>query len=234
MDMPYHLKTLPPEALDILRYFGSLNAPSALADDIVEGSGLSNKGFGKAIRRLVTNGTLTMDASQVYRVTDRGQRLIEDLLAYEQAQADQPQETAPRLVPRFVKRRLVVALPRKLLAGQATNLFIGVDEAGDDSLLHDSTHMLLRVEVLNGDTQPTESSFLLSNRSVRLVIETTARRARMARVRVQVFQLSDDTGEYEACGGLYVDVPIVTDAASADSSLVAYGSDVMVLGLGTE
>lgn len=234
MDMPYHLKTLPPEALDILRYFGSLNALSALADDIVEGSGLSNKGFGKAIRRLVTNGTLTMDASQVYRVTDRGQKLIDDLLAYDQSQAGQPQDAAPRLVPRFVKRRLVVALPRKLLAGQATSLFVGIDDASDDNLLHDSAHMLLRIEVLNGDSQPAESSFLLANRSLRLVVEAAAHRARMARVRVQVFQLSDDTGEYESCGGLYVDVPIATDSASADSSLVAYGADIMVQGMGVE
>lgn len=234
MDMPYQLKTLPPEALDILRYFASLNAPSALADDIVEGSGLSNKGFGKAIRRLVTNGTLTMDASQVYRVTDRGQKLIDDLVAFDEAQADLPQQNGPRLVPRFAYRRLVVALPRKLLNGQPTSLFIGFEDAADENLLRDSANMLLRVEVLNGECQPAESSFLLANRSLRLLVEATARRARTARVRAQVFQLSDDTGEYESCGGLYVDVPIVTDSAQLDATLVAYGVDIMVQGLGTE
>ena len=35
MDMPANLKSLPPEALSILRYYGARNKTSALADDIV-------------------------------------------------------------------------------------------------------------------------------------------------------------------------------------------------------
>jgi hypothetical protein len=39
MDLPFHLKTLPPEALDVLRYFGSQRDAIAHALTISDGVG---------------------------------------------------------------------------------------------------------------------------------------------------------------------------------------------------
>lgn len=79
MDMSHQLRTLPPEALDILRFYRGLNTRSAHADDIIDGADLSDRGFGKAIRRLVTKNYLVMDGDQVYRLSDMGQRAVEAL-----------------------------------------------------------------------------------------------------------------------------------------------------------
>src|SRR5688572_21605659 len=81
MEMPFHLKTLPPDALEILRYYGRSETNIALADDICDNTGLSDRGFGKAIRRLVTKNYLVMDGEQRYRLSDHGQRAVEDLAA---------------------------------------------------------------------------------------------------------------------------------------------------------
>ena len=44
MDLPYSLQTLPPEAVDILRYYAGTTGESAHADSIIDGAGLSEPG----------------------------------------------------------------------------------------------------------------------------------------------------------------------------------------------
>ncbi len=99
MELPYHLKALPPEALDVLRYFSKISGIAAHADDITAGADLSDRGFGKAIRRLVTKGYLTMGGEQYYRLSDSGRRAVDDLINYDEdptpydneAQDDEPE-----------------------------------------------------------------------------------------------------------------------------------------------
>ena len=83
MELPYSLQTLPPEAVDILRYYASISTDAAHADAIVDGAGLSERGFGKGIRRLVTKNYLVMSSDQVYRLTEQGRRLIDELQGYD-------------------------------------------------------------------------------------------------------------------------------------------------------
>ena len=79
MEMPYNLQTLPPEAVDILRFYSASDLDTAHADEIVDGANLSDRGFGKGIRRLVTKSYLVMSSDQVYRLTDAGKRVIAEL-----------------------------------------------------------------------------------------------------------------------------------------------------------
>ena len=65
MELPVSIRALPPEAIEILRYYGANGAASVHADDITVGAGLSDRGFGKAIRRLVTRNLMAMDGDQV-------------------------------------------------------------------------------------------------------------------------------------------------------------------------
>src|SRR5690242_4154340 len=110
MDLPFHLKALPPEALDVLRYFGKLNDPVAHAMKITDEVGLSDRTFGKVIRRLVTKGYLQMDGDQAYRLSESGMDAVDELAEYD---ADFPADNAVRKTPVEVKvsRKMVVVVP---------------------------------------------------------------------------------------------------------------------------
>lgn len=222
-DMPYSLQTLPTEALDVLRYYASANADIAQADDIIEGAGLTERGFGKGIRRLVTKNYVAMSSDQVYRLTDAGKRVVDELREYD--------EVAPRTPlrpePRFVRRHLVLITPKMLPVEQTVQIALGFDDASDDEYLLAPANVLLRLTMLNGEPKRAkESTFVLTNRFIEQKFEITAARFVKARVRVEVCQLREDSDEVDFCGGLYVDLPVSTaDGAAAP---VAYGADVIL------
>lgn len=81
MDLPFYLRILPSEALEVLAYYRRRGSNLAYADVMITATGLSERGFGKAIRRLVTKGYLVLDGDQRYRLTEHGQRAVDDLPA---------------------------------------------------------------------------------------------------------------------------------------------------------
>jgi len=223
MDMPYSLQTLPPEAVDILRYYTRLNADSAHSDSIVEGAGLSDRGFGKGIRRLVTKNYVVMSSDQVYRLTDQGRRVIEELKAFD---GEAPQQT-DKGEARFLRRHLVLVTPRALPAGEPVEIALGFEEANDEEYLNAPANMLVRLTMVNGEPRrPREASFMLTNRRMQQSFEITAGRYTEARVRVEVCQYRDDGDDFDLCGGLYVDLPVSQDNAA--QAPAAYGIDVIL------
>ncbi|HLU09646.1 MAG TPA: hypothetical protein VK003_08260 [Oceanobacillus sp.] len=226
MDMPHHLRTLPPEALDILRYFHTLKAPSAHADQIIEGAGLSDRGFGKAIRRLVTKSYLVMDGDQVYRLSDNGKRVVEELSNYdENAPEPEAEETPESDEPRFVTRHLVLVTPRVFQAGQPTNVLVGFDDADDDEIVKTASEVILRLNVLHGEpSEVKETSLVVENRAAHQVFEVTAGQFTQMRIRVQVCQIQD--GAADNCSGLYADLPV--GVGEVDSTLTAFGTNVLL------
>jgi hypothetical protein len=224
MEMPLSLQTLPAEALDILRYYGRTEAESAHADDITEGTGLTDRGFGKGIRRLVTRNYLSMAGEQVYRLTDQGRRAVTALEDYDLAAPDV--EDAPE--PRYVRRRLVIAAPVRLLVGQPTRITVGVDDAQGEDIIGDTVNLLLRVSVINGDPEMgSETLLVLTNRYASQIFEITPGVFTKLRVRVELFQEQPDE-QFAPIGGLYVDVPITADPESADPRLKGYGTDFYI------
>lgn len=235
MELPYHLKALPPEALDILRYYGTIESHSAHADAIVEGAGLTDRGFGRAIRRLVTRGYLAMDGDQIYRLTEHGKRTLEELARYGddafEAVEDEALEAEAVDDGRYVRRRAVMALPRALLPRQATHVLVGFEAADADNQLSQPTHLRLRLSVLNADDShaaPVEKAFLLDNRSARQAFEIAAGAYTQVRVRLELLQEGSEEEVFEPVGGMYVDLPVAADAASADTTLAAYGVPVVI------
>jgi hypothetical protein len=231
MDMPYHLRTLPPEALDILRFYRRLNARSAHADDIIDGADLSDRGFGKAIRRLVTKNYLVMDGDQVYRLSDMGQRAVEELGSYDlnpseaSAESSEEDEEMVGYEPRQIRRHLVLVAPRMLRAGQPTNVYVGFDDADDDEILFSPLEVILRLNVLHGEpADATETSLVVENRAVHQTFEVTAGSYQQARIRVEVCQFNEELLDFDGCGGLYADLPVGDDGI--DTSLAAYGADL--------
>ena len=228
-EMPLSLQTLPVEALDILRYYGATGASTAHAEDIIDSTQLTDRGFGKGVRRLVTRNYLSMSGEQRYRLTEQGRRAVESLQDYEGTTPTYAEAQTETPEPRFIRRRFVLAAPKTLLAGQPTNVFVGIDDADGEELLHDPLTLLVRLSTVNGDpAEAQESSLVLSNRNARQVFEITPGYYTQVRVRVQVLQFQPDDEEAEPCGGLYVDLPVTDDSIGADNNLTAYGADIIL------
>jgi predicted transcriptional regulator len=230
MELPFHLKTLPPEALDVIRFFGTLDVPVADVDTIYTGVGLSERSFGKVIRRLVTKGYVQMDGAQTYRLTEQGQRAVEDLETYDES-APEEEASSSNAATTQVKRRLVVALPRTLVAGKTAKVLVGFNPASGGQSLPEPTDMVLRLSVLNGEpSRPKETSLQLDDESAQQSFDITPGNYTKARIKVQVFQLGPNPDDISVAGGLYVDANVVADAKGADDRLTAYGADVTVSG----
>lgn len=230
MELPYHLKTLEPltGALDILRYLGGLETPIADSDEICEALDLSDIGFRKAIRRLVTQGYVVMDGAMTYRIAERGREAYETLMEYDAenpaGDADDDEEEYMQLVT----RRLVVALPRTLTAEQPNAVVVGVEGADDEAVLNTPADLVLRLSVLNGQPdKPLETAIALGNEPVQHNFSITPDAYKQVRVRVQVFQLGPNPDDINVSGGLYIDAD-VTSASSSQPSFVAYGGNLAV------
>lgn len=222
MEMPYSLQTLPPEAIDILRFYSASELDTAHADEIVEGANLTDRGFGKGIRRLVTKNYLVMSSDQVYRLTDAGKRVVAELRNY----ADEPAPVARKPEARFVRRRLVLVTPRILPANHAVQVVVGFNEASDEEDLQAPVNMQVRLAAINGEVASGETSFMLTNRHVQHSFEVSAGAYTAARLRIEARQYQDDSDSFEFCGGMYVDLPVSDDGLA--HSAVAYGIDVIL------
>ncbi|MFQ3566090.1 MAG: hypothetical protein SNJ59_03745 [Aggregatilineales bacterium] len=226
MEPSSQLRTLPQEALDILRYFRSLEATAAHTDDIIEGTGLSDHGFGKAIRRLVTKNILIMDGRQIYRLTNFGQRLLSELETSSEQNA--PTQAAQAVEPRFVHRRLVLVVPAQLRMGQPTHVVIGFEEANDDDIIKEPAQLRLQLNMANGEpAEPVESALLLNNRAARQTFEIAAGAFTSARVRLRVLQTINGEAAPFLCGGLYVDLPV--NAGEGEAALSAFGTTLRLI-----
>jgi len=225
MDLPFHLKALPPEALDVLRYFGTLDEPVSHAGVISDEVGLSERTFGKVIRRLVTKGYLQMDGDQAYRLSDSGQDAVDELLEYDAAfPGDKSVRKAP--VQTNITRRIVVAVANPLVAGQATPLHLGFYPASADQSLDQSADVVVRLTLINAEpTRPLEAVFQLGDEAETQSFSITAGQFKQVRLKAQVFQLGPNPDDINVCGGMYVDLDVVSSSSSTPS-LSAYAADI--------
>lgn len=228
MELPFHLKTIEPlpGALDILRYFGTLNEDTADSDQICEALELSERRFSKAIRRLVTKDYLTMDGDMIYRLTDHGQEAVEELKKYDEATGGGLGKTASSSPTddstETVTRRMIIALPQTLVANQRASVVVGFHEG------EGSAELVVRLSVINGQPEkPEDAIFSLSESSAQEAIRITPGAYDKVRVRAQAFQLGDNPGDIDVAGGMYVDVPVVAND-QGDHDLVAYGADINI------
>ncbi len=225
MDLPFHLKALPPEALDVMRFFGMLDEPVAHADYIMQEAGLSERAFGKVIRRLVTKGYVQMAGDQVYSLTDQGLSAVEELQAYDEEESDVEDRAAAAPLVRQT-RRLTLALPRALPAGQPTPVYVGLSSA--DAAPLPAAELVVRLSVVNGEpARPQEKTLRLNGAATCETFEVTAGPYTRARIRVQVFQLGPNPDDIGVAGGMYVDTAVAA-AAAASGDLTAYVTDLSV------
>lgn len=224
MDLPYYLRTLPPEALDALRFFAACDGGVATVDDLCVALELSDRGFGKLIRRLVTKGYVAMDSSQVYRLTMSGQEAAEELAVYD-AEAPAGGKTLDRAGGGALARRLVLAAPRSLAPGQPAQVYLGFNR--DLSFLT-PVDLLARLSVVNGaPARPQEAQFHLGDAPAHRAFTVTPGAPPQMRLRVEVFQVGADIDDFAVCGGMYVDLDVRADGL-ADARLAAYGVDLSI------
>ncbi|KXK20136.1 MAG: hypothetical protein UZ15_CFX003001799 [Chloroflexi bacterium OLB15] len=227
MELPVSIRALPPEAIEILRYYGANGAASVHADDITVGAGLSDRGFGKAIRRLVTRNLMAMDGDQVYRLTDNGKQAVAELLEYDlMTPPDEREESAPHEIEaRFVKRRVVLAAPNPLAATVPAKVIVGFEAADDEDIVMLPLHVSLQLTALHADPEAEQASSLsVENRPVQHHFEVTPGGYTQVRLLLRVLQNDVNEGEEDASSGLYIDLP-VAETAGAYS---AYSTDLML------
>ena len=227
MELPFHLRALPPEALDVLRFFNRLDEPVAHADYIIDEIGMSDRVFGKAIRRLVTKGYVQMAGDQVYRLTDYGHNAVEELSQYDElAPEDDIIEIEEPPVTQ-VSRRLVLAFPRALAANVPASLAVGFDSARPGELLAAPVELVVRLSVVNGEpSRPAEAVFSLENEPQHRNFSIMPGLYKRVRIRVKVFQLGPNPDDITVAGGLYVDADVLPAPNSMPTALIAYGANV--------
>lgn len=219
MDLPSHLRALPPSAVEVITYLNKHDMHMAGVDDICDAVGLSERGFGKAIRSLVTKGYVVMDGDQIYRLTDQGGAVAEEIAEY--FGDDEAEEDAEARVEQFT-RRMVLVMPRRLVAKQPTPVIVGFHPLAQPASL---PVVVARLSMINGEpTTPQEAAFELTDEAAQQDFLITPDAYAQARVRVEVFQLGENPDDVVVAGGLYVDVEVSADGEPGER--VAYGADI--------
>jgi len=234
-ELPFHLKTLEPlrGALDIIRFLDGISEPTADADLICDTLDLTDRSFSKAIRRLVTKGYVVMDGELIYRLTDQGNDAADELRAYDEATGGGLGVTVSSddgdTTLETVNRRFVLAVPGRMVAGQPNELIIGVHDAAAGTNMSGTAEMVARVSIVNGEPDaPEDLLFSLGAGAIKQSMQVTPARYTEIRIRVNVFQLGDNPGEIHTAGGMYIDVPVTSDAAG-QVPLAAFGTDIQIV-----
>lgn len=226
MPLPYNLQKLPPEALEVLRYFNKTTA--ADSKQLLEGTTLGERLIGKAIRRLVNADYLQIDGNRVYQLTTDGSLAVRQLAEYEANQAG----NTPQVVetPK-TKRRLTVAMPRLISAGKATDLYIGVNppEPKDAKLAGEAT-VELRLGVIGGKLSANHISLAIPpDRAAQpgRISLTPDQAGKPVRVRVDAYQ-AFEFDAMESLGGMYFDIQVLAQGVPQDATPRAVGIDVLL------
>ena len=201
MELPPELTRIPLSALDVLRYMGSAGVTQGDADSLASGTGMSERGMGKAIRGLVTKGYLTMDSSYIYHLTNKGEKAIGDIAAYDVANPRGAQSGASD----GIEQELVAVAPSSIPNQQGATLQLGINGAASAD-----SQIILRLTTVGGDVNPREVTLNLAvgqGLSPTNIQVTPNGQHSAVRVRVEAVQIVDDTDVYPA-GGMFFDVPV--------------------------
>ena len=205
-------------AFEIIRYLGEQDQPAdeyLICDDL----DMSERRFGKAIKRIVTRDFVKMNADREYYLTQKGEDAAIELDEYF-ADGGRQKNTGSNKV----NRKLLVALPRELGAGQTTDMYIGF-EPDNASSFSSPADIVLRVSAANALLSGSDDEMLkLHNDSLTQTLQLTPEMFTQVRVKVQVFQLAPNGEDITMCGGLYVDVNVSPD--QAHDGFVAYSSQI--------
>lgn len=226
MSLPFNLQKLSPEALDVLRFLGK-TAGGATTEAIEDGTGLASRSVGKAIRRLVTADYISL-SFQGYELTTDGKVAVQELTAFYSASGGASTVKSEGQAP-TIARRLIAVVPRSLVAGQSTEMIVGINPpAGSDGTLSDPAHLELKIRAQGGALSSDNMTLdVPPNAAARpgTVSLTPTEPGKAMRVRIDAFQ-AFDFDRLEPVGGMYFDVPVAVGSAQLDVTNRAVGIDL--------
>jgi predicted transcriptional regulator len=204
MELPPELARMLPGSLAVLRYIGSEDIEGADSDTLAEGAGMSSRGVMKAIRALVTQGFLQMDANYVYYVTEKGNKAIVDLREFDATQPADANQPPPSDDGDEVESELIAVLPDPLPTQETTSLQIGLADA---PAVSNPSQLVLRLSATMGNISPQEIQLELgpgrAAPSAEAFFQPTGQVGQI-RFRIEALQvLSLD--EVHPAGGMFVD-----------------------------
>jgi hypothetical protein len=205
-------------AFDIIRYLSEDDIPAG-ADDICDDLDMSDRRFGKAIKRLVTRSYVQMNSDYQYFLAQKGLSAAEELAAFDAAGGAQRVVNTNKIM-----RRLLVALPRQLTAGQTTNVQIGIESDAGNSLATPAD-IVLRVSAIHALLSGSNDEIMkLNNDAIIQTLQLTPEMYTQVRVKIQIFQIAPNGEDITMCGGLYVDTNVGTE--NTQGGLIGYASDI--------
>jgi len=198
MALPFELTTLPRYALEIIQYLSQQDSYAAYEGDIIDALDISERGYGKAMRRLVTREYVEMQLDGSYALTQQG---IEAAEAVEAHNAEAMHDAAPDSAADeeeldesgiTVARRLIVVYPRRFGAGQPGYFFLRVDAPDLDGELAPSAIELSFRLSLNWKVDPDQRDVTVpadeASAAVRFTLTPPA--PGLAQATVEVFQVT--------------------------------------------
>jgi len=249
MPLAPDLQKLPSQAHEVIRYLAAQPENGALAGEIIEGAGLTERSFGKAIRRLVTRSCVEMPARGYYVLTALGQQLARELGV---APVDPPGESVADSEPHPVAetgatdpppvaatgpntlRRLSVVVPVELVIGAPAVLRVGFDPLRGDQMPPDGTaRVIVRLSAPGCDVSPAERPLEVpaGDPVGPVTFRLTPHEEGMIRVRVQVFQVIDDLA-IRLAGGMYFDRHVAGFPTPDSAEFQALAADIALIPLG--
>jgi hypothetical protein len=233
------LRKLPPQALDVLRYLDT-HDDQGTVDEIMEGTGLSERGSRKAIRRLVTRYYADMPDQDFYRLTEKGKEAAGELRVYDgenvPAALDAPstaptaqaadEETPAADVPRHA-RRMSVLVPKELVIRSAVTLRAGFDAppADDPVPLQETGRVILRLSAPGCDVDPVERPLdvAVGGPAGPVSFRVTPRVEGPARLKIEGYQLVS-LKDIRPIGGVFFDLNVAGFPTPDSAEVKALGA----------
>jgi hypothetical protein len=239
MSLPFELQRLLPQALDVLRYLGTGDG-GATTEQIMQGTGLSERTSLKAIRNLVTRYFLEMPEQGHYRLTEIGWQAVQDLRAHDgetphvpAPPAETPDdwvESSAEPAPRHA-RRLSVFLPSEFVIGSTAILRAGFDAPSDDQTpLIEPGRVILRLNGMYCDVDPSERPLEIMGSAPAgpVRFRVTPYREGVVRLKLEVFQLVAGQ-DLVPVGGMYFDQNVASFPTPLSAELQTLGALVGLL-----
>lgn len=229
--LPFELQKLPSSALDVLRYFAENGNHWVDEVDIMEGANLTERSLSKAMKRLVTQKYVTMDASdRTYQLTEKGLNVMSELAEYDRErghtdrlahhdEADEPERVSKQ------HYRLQMVLAEPLIVGEQVAVYAGATPSRPD---YRST-LVLRLSAIHATVQSPAEQILDPNTSAtQVMFYITPERFKQARLRLEAYYVDDLSGDWFLAGGMYFDTNLALADADVQGELVTYGTQIAV------
>lgn len=227
--LPIDLQKLPPQALDVIRYL-SVHDNKGTVSEIMAGTGLTARGFRKAIRRLVTRYYVDMPQQDFYTLTATGKQAAEDIEMYDGT-------TVPLVVPiRETEspagtarhaRQLSMLVPKEFVIRKTIILRAGFDApaANEPVPLQKPGRVILRLSAPGCDVTPVERPLEVeaADPAGPVSFRVTPRREGPVRLKIEAYQLLTQK-ELRPVGGMFFDLNVAGFPTPDSAEVKALGA----------